>query len=207
MHVDILERLPVPYGLVRFGVAPDHPEVKNVIETFDKVAADPKCSYYGNVTVGHGGDISVSELAQRYDGVILSYGTAKNRSLGVPGEELDGVHSAKDFVGWYNGHPDNTDLDPDLSCDTAVVVGHGNVALDVARLLLKPVEELEKTDLTEAAVEKLRSSRIRHVYIVGRRGPLEVQRAVAACRVLISCQGCIHYQRTARNDKNTRLQS
>uniref|UniRef100_A0A8C4DSV9 NADPH:adrenodoxin oxidoreductase, mitochondrial n=1 Tax=Dicentrarchus labrax TaxID=13489 RepID=A0A8C4DSV9_DICLA len=136
VDVDIYERLPVPFGLVRFGVAPDHPEVKNVINTFTQTAKHTCCSFYGNVTVGK--DVSVGELQQAYHAVVLSYGAEGNRSMGVPGEDLAGVYSAKDFVGWYNGLPSCQELSPDLSCETAVILGQGNVALDVARILLLP---------------------------------------------------------------------
>ncbi|CAB1449030.1 unnamed protein product [Pleuronectes platessa] len=153
IEVDFYERLPVPFGLVRFGVAPDHPEVKNVINTFTQTANHSRCSFYGNVNVGK--DVSVKELQEAYHAVILSYGAEGNRSLGVPGEDLAGVHSAKDFVGWYNGLPSLRQLSPDLSCETAVILGQGNVALDVARVLLSPVDILKKTDITKPALEAL----------------------------------------------------
>ncbi|MGH0147208.1 UNVERIFIED_CONTAM: hypothetical protein FKN15_052790 [Acipenser sinensis] len=141
VQVDVFEKLPVPFGLVRFGVAPDHPEVKNVINTFTQTARQDRCGFYGNVTVGS--DVTVEELKQAYHAVILSYGAEGSRSLGIPGEELSGVHSAKDFVGWYNGVPGSKDLKPDLSAETAVILGQGNVALDVARILLSPLELLK----------------------------------------------------------------
>ncbi|MGH0118530.1 UNVERIFIED_CONTAM: hypothetical protein FKN15_015208 [Acipenser sinensis] len=142
VQVDVFEKLPVPFGLVRFGVAPDHPEVKNVINTFTQTARQDRCGFYGNVTVGS--DVTVEELKQAYHAVILSYGAEGSRSLGIPGEELSGVHSAKDFVGWYNGVPGSKDLKPDLSAETAVILGQGNVALDVARILLSPLELLKE---------------------------------------------------------------
>ncbi|KAM9717042.1 NADPH:adrenodoxin oxidoreductase, mitochondrial isoform 2-T2 [Menidia menidia] len=142
VEVDIYERLPVPFGLVRFGVAPDHPEVKNVINTFTQTAKHLRCSFYGNVNVGM--DVSVSELQQAYHAVVLSYGAGGNRCIGVPGEDLAGVYSAKDFVGWYNGLPSCQELSPDLSSDTAVILGQGNVALDVARILLSPLDILKE---------------------------------------------------------------
>uniref|UniRef100_UPI0037E97373 NADPH:adrenodoxin oxidoreductase, mitochondrial isoform X2 n=1 Tax=Semicossyphus pulcher TaxID=241346 RepID=UPI0037E97373 len=142
VEVDIYERLPVPFGLVRFGVAPDHPEVKNVINTFTQTAKHSRCSFYGNVNVGK--DVSIEELRQAYHAVVLSYGAEGNRSMGVPGEDLAGVYSAKDFVGWYNGLPSCGELSPDLSCETAVILGQGNVALDVARILLCPIDILEE---------------------------------------------------------------
>uniref|UniRef100_A0A8C2CII0 NADPH:adrenodoxin oxidoreductase, mitochondrial n=1 Tax=Cyprinus carpio TaxID=7962 RepID=A0A8C2CII0_CYPCA len=144
--VDVYERLPVPFGLVRFGVAPDHPEVKNVINTFTQTAQHERCSFHGNVNVGK--DVTIDELRQAYHAVVLSYGAEGNRSMGIPGEDLPGVFSAKDFVGWYNGLPSNKELRPDLSCETAVILGQGNVALDVARILLAPVE-MPRKRLTE----------------------------------------------------------
>uniref|UniRef100_A0ABI8ALC7 NADPH:adrenodoxin oxidoreductase, mitochondrial n=1 Tax=Felis catus TaxID=9685 RepID=A0ABI8ALC7_FELCA len=171
-HVDIYEKQLVPFGLVRFGVAPDHPEVKNVINTFTQTARLARCAFRGNVVVGR--DVAVPELRAAYHAVVLSYGAEDHRALEIPGEELPGVFSARAFVGWYNGLPENRELAPDLSCDTAVILGQGNVALDVARILLTPPEHLEKTDITEAALGVLRQSRVKTVWIVGRRGPLQV---------------------------------
>uniref|UniRef100_A0A8C9E9Y5 NADPH:adrenodoxin oxidoreductase, mitochondrial n=1 Tax=Phocoena sinus TaxID=42100 RepID=A0A8C9E9Y5_PHOSS len=171
-HVDIYEKQLVPFGLVRFGVAPDHPEVKNVINTFTQTAHSDRCAFHGNVVVGR--DVTVQELRDAYHAVVLSYGAEDHRGLEIPGEELPGVLSARAFVGWYNGLPENRKLAPDLSCDTAVVLGQGNVALDVARILLTPPEYLEKTDITAAALGALRQSQVKTVWIVGRRGPLQV---------------------------------
>uniref|UniRef100_A0A8C9IYD7 NADPH:adrenodoxin oxidoreductase, mitochondrial n=1 Tax=Piliocolobus tephrosceles TaxID=591936 RepID=A0A8C9IYD7_9PRIM len=171
-HVDIYEKQPVPFGLVRFGVAPDHPEVKNVINTFTQTAHSGRCAFWGNVEVGR--DVTVPELREAYHAVVLSYGAEDHRALEVPGEELPGVCSARAFVGWYNGLPENRELEPDLSCDTAVILGQGNVALDVARILLTPPEHLERTDITKAALGVLRQSRVKTVWLVGRRGPLQV---------------------------------
>ncbi|XP_024861695.1 NADPH:adrenodoxin oxidoreductase, mitochondrial isoform X2 [Kryptolebias marmoratus] len=182
--VDIYERLPVPFGLVRFGVAPDHPEVKNVINTFTQTAKHSRCSFYGNVNVGK--DVSVVELQQAYHAIILSYGAEGNRSVGVPGEDLAGVYSAKDFVGWYNGLPSCQELSPDLSCETAVVLGQGNVALDVARILLCPVDVLKQTDITQPALEALAQSQIRRVLIVGRRGPMQVACTIKELREMVN---------------------
>ncbi|XP_073654280.1 NADPH:adrenodoxin oxidoreductase, mitochondrial isoform X7 [Tursiops truncatus] len=142
-HVDIYEKQLVPFGLVRFGVAPDHPEVKNVINTFTRTAHSDRCAFHGNVVVGR--DVTVQELRDAYHAVVLSYGAEDHRGLEIPGEELLGVLSARAFVGWYNGLPENRKLAPDLSCDTAVVLGQGNVALDVARILLTPPEYLERS--------------------------------------------------------------
>uniref|UniRef100_A0A8B9JES3 NADPH:adrenodoxin oxidoreductase, mitochondrial n=1 Tax=Astyanax mexicanus TaxID=7994 RepID=A0A8B9JES3_ASTMX len=170
--VDVYERLPVPFGLVRFGVAPDHPEVKNVINTFTQTAQHERCFFHGNVNVGV--DVTVKELKKAYHAVVLSYGAEANRCMGVPGEDLAGVFSARDFVGWYNGLPSNQKLNPDLNCETVVILGQGNVALDVARILLSPLDMLKKTDITQHALEALTASRVRRVLIVGRRGPLQI---------------------------------
>ncbi|XP_066470525.1 NADPH:adrenodoxin oxidoreductase, mitochondrial isoform X2 [Tiliqua scincoides] len=186
-RVDIYEKLPVPFGLVRFGVAPDHPEVKNVINTFTQTAHSDRCSYYGNVTVGK--DVTVEELQKAYHAVVLSYGAEDNRTLGIPGENLAGVYTARAFVGWYNGLPENRDLKPDLSNETAVVLGHGNVALDVARILLSPLEVLRKTDITEESLTVLARSKVKRVCLIGRRGPLQVAFTIKELREMINLPG------------------
>ncbi|TVU42037.1 hypothetical protein EJB05_08420 [Eragrostis curvula] len=174
-QVDIIDRLPTPFGLVRSGVAPDHPETKIVVNQFSRVAANGRCSFIGNVTLGR--DVSLSELRNTYHVVVLAYGAESDRSLGIPGEDLKGIHSAREFVWWYNGHPDMCNLAPDLkSTDSAVVLGQGNVALDVARILLRCKTELATTDIADYALDALRGSSIRKVYLVGRRGPVQ-----AAC--------------------------
>ncbi|WOL02191.1 NADPH:adrenodoxin oxidoreductase, mitochondrial isoform X2 [Canna indica] len=174
-EVDILDRLATPFGLVRSGVAPDHPETKIVVNQFSRVASNGRCSFFGNVLLGS--DISLSELREIYDVVVVAYGAESDRSLGVPGEDLAGIYSAREFVWWYNGHPDCRKMAPDLkSTDTAVVLGQGNVALDVSRILLRSISELQSTDIAEHALVSLRESTIRKVYLVGRRGP-----AQAAC--------------------------
>ncbi|XP_071329324.1 NADPH:adrenodoxin oxidoreductase, mitochondrial [Trachinotus anak] len=187
VHVDIYERLPVPFGLVRFGVAPDHPEVKNVINTFTQTAKHSRCRFYGNVNVGK--DVSVGELQGAYHAVVLSYGAEGNRSMGIPGEGLAGVYSAKDFVGWYNGLPSCRELNPDLGCETAVILGQGNVALDVARVLLSPPDILKKTDITQPALEALARSQVRRVLIVGRRGPIQVACTIKELREMVNLPG------------------
>ncbi|XP_031488736.1 NADPH:adrenodoxin oxidoreductase, mitochondrial isoform X1 [Nymphaea colorata] len=174
-EVDIIDRLPTPFGLVRSGVAPDHPETKIVINQFSRVAVDQRCSFFGNVTLG--ASISLSELRELYHVVVLAYGAESDRVLGVPGEDLAGIYSAREFVWWYNGHPDCNTLSPDLrTTDTAIVLGQGNVALDVARVLLRDSAALATTDIAEHALVALAESSIRKVYLVGRRGP-----AQAAC--------------------------
>ncbi|XP_056153335.1 NADPH:adrenodoxin oxidoreductase, mitochondrial [Lampris incognitus] len=187
IEVDIYERLPVPFGLVRFGVAPDHPEVKNVINTFTQTARHTRCGFYGNVNVGK--DVSVEELQQSYHAVVLSYGAEGNRSMNIPGEHLAGVYSAKDFVGWYNGFPSNRELIPCLNCETAVILGQGNVALDVARILLSPVDILKTTDITQQALDALAESRVRRVLIVGRRGPMQVACTIKELREMVNLPG------------------
>lgn len=155
LHVDMLEALPTPFGLVRAGVAPDHPEVKSVMGDFEKVAADSRFRFLGNVRVGD--DVRLADLRAHYHVVVLAYGAAGDRELGVPGEHLDGVLSARAFVNWYNGHPHFRDLHVDLSGDTAVIFGQGNVAVDCARILTKSVDELATTDISQHAVDVLRT--------------------------------------------------
>ncbi|NXC21604.1 ADRO protein, partial [Corythaeola cristata] len=185
--VDIYEKLPVPFGLVRFGVAPDHPEVKNVINAFTQTARSERCAYYGNIAVGR--DVTVAELQQAYHAVVLSYGAEDNRVLGIPGENLSGVYSARAFVGWYNGLPENRDLKPDLSCETALILGHGNVALDIARILLSPLGLLRKTDITDSSLAALACSKVKRVWLVGRRGPLQVAFTIKELREMINLPG------------------
>jgi ferredoxin--NADP+ reductase len=171
IEVDVLDRLPTPWGLVRGGVAPDHPEKKLVSHVFEAIAERPGFRFFGNVEVGR--DVRHDELAQWYDAVIYAVGAANDAHMGIPGEELPGCWSAREFVGWYNGQPDFRDLEFDLSCERAVVVGNGNVALDVARILLLGADELARTDIAEHALEALRASAVREVVILGRRGHLQ----------------------------------
>jgi adrenodoxin-NADP+ reductase len=171
--VDMYEQLPVPYGLVRFGVAPDHPEVKNCQGTFEEVALSPRFNYIGNVRVGY--DVQLSALKPHYDAFLFSYGASEDRKLGIPGEDLSGVFSAREFVGWYNGLPQFRGLKPHLQAgEQAVVIGQGNVAMDVARILLTPVDALKSTDITEEAIQTLSESKVKSVRVVGRRGPIQV---------------------------------
>ncbi|KAG9302456.1 hypothetical protein G9A89_006420 [Geosiphon pyriformis] len=173
--VDMYDALPIPHGLVRYGVAPDHPEVKNAQHKFDEVALDPRYNFVGNVSVNK--DLTVEDLKKHYDAIVLSYGATEEKSLGIKYEDgsLKNVFSAREFVGWYNGLPQYHDLNPDLTrSETAVVIGHGNVALDVARILLMDTTQLEKTDITEHALNIIKNSKIRNVIILGRRGPLQV---------------------------------
>lgn len=168
VRVDLFERLPTPYGLVRFGVAPDHPKIKSVIRVYDKVAAKPGFRYFGGVEVGT--HLQHQELVDRYDAVIYTIGASHDRRLGIPGEDLPGSVAATDFVAWYNGHPDAKDLTFDLSSKRAVVIGNGNVAVDVARMLALTPEELQVTDTADHAIEALSDSQIEEIVVLGRRG-------------------------------------
>ncbi|KAI1805221.1 FAD/NAD(P)-binding domain-containing protein [Daldinia bambusicola] len=195
--VDMFEALPVPYGLVRFGVAPDHPEVKNCQEKFEEVASSPNFTFIGNVSIGNAGGhfggctIPLASTMHHYDAVVFAYGASKDKRLGIPGEsELRGIYSAREFVGWYNGLPEYAGLAPDLTQgDEAVIIGQGNVALDVARMLLENVDILRKSDITEAAIETLLKSRIKRVHIVGRRGPMQAAFTIKEVRELMRLHG------------------
>jgi len=167
--IDMIERLPTPWGLVRSGVAPDHPKIKTVSKVFEKIAKEPNFRLFANVELGK--DVSLKDLRDQYDAVVLSTGASKGRKLGIPREELANSLSAADFVPWYNAHPDYVNTQVDLSCDTAVVIGAGNVAMDVARILAIDPTELDPTDVAEHALVKLKQSNIRTVIICGRRGP------------------------------------
>jgi ferredoxin--NADP+ reductase len=171
IEVDMLERLPTPWGLVRLGVAPDHPKLKSVSRAFERIAEKPGFRFFGNVEVGR--DLLHADLLRLYDAVIYAFGAQTDRRLGIPGEELPGSWSATEFVAWYNGHPDYQELRFDLDIDRAVVVGNGNVALDVARMLALTPEELAPTDTTDPAIEAIGSSPVREILIVGRRGPAQ----------------------------------
>lgn len=174
LEVAMFEKLAVPFGLTRFGVAPDHPEVKNCQERFAEVAASPNFKFFGNCTVGK--DVGLKDLAANFDAVLLSYGAQSERRLGIPGEQLPGVLSARQFVGWYNGEPQfqHLDMAHELrQAESATIIGNGNVALDVARMLLRDPRDLAPTDITENAVRQLESNRVKHVQIAGRRGVLQ----------------------------------
>jgi ferredoxin--NADP+ reductase len=167
-EVDMIERLPTPWGLVRSGVAPDHPKIKSVTRIYEKTAAHPRFRFFGNVVFGE--HVSREELLAHYHAIVYATGTPVDRPLGIPGEDLPGSHAATDFVGWYNGHPDHTDLEVD---QRAVVIGNGNVAIDVARMLVLAPSELAPTDTADHALEVLAESRVSEVVIVGRRGPAQ----------------------------------
>jgi len=186
--IDMYERLPTPYGLVRYGVAPDHPDVKNCQDEFHQVAQSPDYTFVGNVELGR--DLPLPILAKHYHAIVFSYGASKDKEIGLEGEDKPHIYSARAFVGWYNGLPEYRYLKPDLQAgESAIVVGQGNVAMDVARILLSSVEALEKTDLTSYAIETLKTSRIKHVHVVGRRGPMQAAFTIKEVRELIHLPG------------------
>jgi adrenodoxin-NADP+ reductase len=172
VRVDIFDMLPVPYGLIRFGVAPDHQSIKGVVRRYEQTALSENVRFVGNVKVGQ--DVSVDELLTLYDAVVLATGAPRDRQLGIPGDHLGNVHGSAAFVGWYNGHPEFTALAPDLSGHTAVVIGMGNVALDVARILAKTGDEFAGSDIVKHALDRLMASNIRRIIILGRRGPHQI---------------------------------
>jgi ferredoxin--NADP+ reductase len=171
VEVDLIERLPTPWGLVRLGVAPDHPNIKAVSRAFERIAAQPGFRFLGNVDVGR--DLTHDDLARLYDAVVYAVGAQTDRRLGIPGEDLPGSWAATEFVAWYNGHPDYQDFEFDLSGERAVVVGAGNVALDVARMLALSAGEIEPTDTTDEAIEAILGSGLREIVVLARRGPAQ----------------------------------
>ena len=171
VEVDMIERLPTPWGLVRLGVAPDHPKIKSVSRAFERIAAQPAFRFLGNVEVGR--DVWHEELLEHYDAVVYAVGAQSDRRMGIPGEDLPGSWAATEFVAWYNGHPDFQELSFDLSGERAVVIGNGNVAVDVARMLALTPEELAPTDTTDAALAAFEAAGIREIVMVGRRGPAQ----------------------------------
>lgn len=171
VEVDMFDRLPTPYGLVRLGVAPDHQKIKFVTNAFDKVAASPRFRFYGGVEFGK--DVTLADLQAHYHQIVYCTGAQTDRRMGIPGEDLTGSHPATEFVAWYNGHPDYRDCAFDLSQESVAVVGVGNVAADVVRILCRTPEELATTDIADYALEALRKSRVREVYLLGRRGPAQ----------------------------------
>ncbi|MEO8197577.1 MAG: NADP oxidoreductase [Thermoanaerobaculia bacterium] len=187
LRVDILDRLPTPYGLVRFGVAPDHPKIKEVVRVFERVALDPRVRFLGNVELGR--DLSVADLRAHYDQIAFAVGGQSDRRLGVPGEDLAGSHSSTALVAWYSAHPDFLDLPVDLSCPVAAVVGAGNVAVDVARILGRNPEDLATTDISDDALERLRTSRIRDVHFLVRRGPVQAKWSPGELKELAHLEG------------------
>ncbi|MBM3267071.1 MAG: FAD-dependent oxidoreductase [Candidatus Sericytochromatia bacterium] len=171
VKVDMFDRLPTPYGLVRGGVAPDHQKIKNVTAVYERVALNPAFRFFGNVKLGR--DIAVEDLKRCYDQIVYAVGNESDRRLGIPGEDLAGNHSATAFVGWYNGHPDFRDEAFDLSQESAAVIGIGNVAIDVTRILARDPDELQETDIASHALDALRASSVKTVWLLGRRGPAQ----------------------------------
>jgi ferredoxin--NADP+ reductase len=182
VEVDLIERLPTPWGLLRGGVAPDHQEIKRLQDTFHRQTLGRGCRLYANVEVGT--DVSHAELMEHYTAVIYATGAQTDKSLQIPGEDLRGSHAATEFVAWYNGHPDYRDLEFDLSCKRAVVIGNGNVAADVVRILTRSPDELERTDIADHALDALRASTIEEVVVLGRRGPAQAAFTSAELREL-----------------------
>ena len=187
VRVDMLEMLPTPWGLVRSGVAPDHPKIKSISAQFEKTALDPRFRFFGNIVVGE--HVQTTELAERYDAVIYAVGAQSDRALGIPGEELPGSVAAVDFVGWYNAHPHFEEMAPDLSTGRAVVVGNGNVALDVARILVTDPDVLATTDIADHALQVLHDRGVEEVLIIGRRGPLQAPFTTLELRELGHLEG------------------
>jgi ferredoxin--NADP+ reductase len=189
VEVDLYERLPTPWGLVRAGVAPDHPQKKLIIDrVFQATLARPELRFFGHVELGR--DVQPAELASWYDAVLIASGASGDRALGIAGESLPGCWSAREWVGWYNGHPDQRGLPVDLSCERAVIVGNGNVALDLARMLTRPVEELARTDIADHALAALRASRVREVVVLAapRRTPPSTTRSWRSWRTCTTCR-------------------
>ncbi|MGH6946721.1 MAG: FAD-dependent oxidoreductase [Kiloniellales bacterium] len=171
--IDLLDALPSPFGLIRGGVAPDHQTTKRVTRAYEKIAKDSRVRYFGNVEIGR--DLALEELRRLYDAVVLAVGAPLDRRLDIPGGDKEGVYGSAAFVGWYNGHPGHVDLAPGLDCERAVVVGNGNVALDVARVLVKTPQEMASSDLPDYAAHAIHGAPIREVVVIGRRGPLETR--------------------------------
>jgi ferredoxin/flavodoxin---NADP+ reductase len=171
VEIDLYDKLPTPFGLVRGGVAPDHLKIKTVTKVYDKIASNPRFRFFGNVAIGR--DLSHDDLTQHYHAIIYTYGAASDKKLGVPGEDLPGSHAATDFVGWYNAHPEYCGLSFDLGVEAAAVIGIGNVAMDVTRILARSQAELMATDIADYAMEALKDSNIKTIYVFGRRGPAQ----------------------------------
>jgi ferredoxin--NADP+ reductase len=187
LSVDVFDRLASPYGLVRYGVAPDHPKIKQVTRVFEKLCLDPRLRYLGNVEYGR--DLELDDLRRHYDQTVFAVGGQSDRRLGIPGEDLEGSLSSTAFVAWYSHHPDFLDLPIDLGVDAAAVVGIGNVAIDVARVLARDPDELARTDISDGALAALRASRIRDVYLLARRGPVQAKCSPAELKELAQMEG------------------
>lgn len=188
VQVDMYDRLPTPFGLVRSGVAPDHQKIKAVTKQFDRVARRPEFRFFGNVTLGE--HVTAPELADFYHAMLYSTGAQTDRDLNIPGHDLKNNHAATEFVAWYNGHPDFVDRQFDLSQENVAVIGVGNVAVDVARILAHTPEHLAETDIADHALEQLRHSRVRNIYVLGRRGPAQAAFTVPEARELGELEDC-----------------
>jgi ferredoxin--NADP+ reductase len=188
VRVDMIERLPTPFGLVRSGVAPDHPKLKEAILVYDRIAHAPRFNFLGNVSVGR--DVSVAELRATHHAVVFACGAETDRRMGIPGEDLPGSYTATEFVGWFNGHPDYRDRTFDLSQEAVAIVGQGNVAADVCRILAKPVAQLRTTDIAEHALDALAESRVKEIHLIGRRGPVQAKFTTKELRELGEIVGC-----------------
>lgn len=189
VRVDMFERLPTPYGLVRSGVAPDHQKLKQPMQVFERIARTPEFSFLGNVTIGV--DVSIEELRAAYHAIIFACGAQNDRRMDIPGEDLAGSHTATEFVGWYNGHPDYRDRQFDLQQEVVAIIGQGNVAVDVCRILTRPVDELRKSDIAEHALDALSRSRVREVHLIGRRGPAQAKFTAKELRELVGLTGAV----------------
>lgn len=189
VRVDIIDRLPTPFGLIRAGVAPDHQSIKNVSRRYAATNDRENVRFVGNLSLGR--DITMAELKEIYDVVVLATGAPRDKELGVDGEDLTGVYGSGCFVGWYNSHPDYKDLAPDLRVASVAVIGNGNVAVDVARILAKTAGEMENTDLAEHAAERIHGSPIKDIYIIGRRGPLEAAFTPKELGELNALENCV----------------
>jgi len=186
--VDMFDRLPTPFGLVRGGVAPDHPRIRNVVQVYERIATHERFRFVGNVEVGY--HVTIPELGRYYDALLLACGTETDQRMAIAGEELPGSYGATQFVGWYNGHPDYRHLTFDLSVETAVIIGAGNVAIDVARILCKSVNELRHTEIAQHALDALSHSRIRDVYLIARRGPAQAKFTTKELKELGELEDC-----------------
>ena len=189
VEIDIIERLPTPFGLIRGGVAPDHQTTKKVARAYEKTALKDAVAYFGNVEVGK--DVTMDEMRATYDAVVLAVGAPTDRKLGIPGGDKKGVYGSADFVGWYNGHPDFTDLNPDLNVGAVAVVGVGNVAIDIARVLVKTPAEMAATDIADHAANAVQASPLTDVYMFGRRGPIEAKFTNVELREMGKLENCM----------------
>ncbi|MEW5850694.1 MAG: FAD-dependent oxidoreductase [Myxococcota bacterium] len=203
VEVDILDRLPTPYGLVRGGVAPDHQKIKSVVRVYEKIAATPGVRFYGNVQFGR--DIMLPDLHKLYDHVLFAVGSEKDRRMGIPGEDLQGSHSATAFVGWYNGHPSHRDHDFKLDVERVAVIGVGNVAMDVTRILAKSADELGKTDIAHHALDELKRSKVKEVLVFGRRGPAQAAFSPAEIKEIGELEGVDLVVRTDELEADLKL--